>query len=323
MLEVIFRRSLQAIGVVLALSFVSFVGVYKIGDPVQLLAHEAASETEIEAAAARLGLDRPFHEQYLTYIARLASADFGTSFVSSRPVIDVIMERLPATIELTLVAFLLSVALGIPLGILAGLYPERLLGRSIMSVSILGFSLPNFWFGMMLILVLSVELGVLPSIGRGETDQLGSVSSALFTRDGWAHLIMPGLMLSLASISLIIRLVSAGMREVLLLDYIKFARLKGLHEGRVVLLHGLKNVMIPVVTVLGLELGSLLAGSIVTETVFAYPGIGKLLIDSINNLDRPVIVAYLTLIVVFFVIINLVVDLLYTLLDPRARRTIR
>lgn len=322
MLEVIFRRSLQAIGVVLALSFVSFVGVYKIGDPVQLLAHEAASETEIEAAAARLGLDRPFHEQYLTYIARLASADFGTSFVSSRPVIDVIMERLPATIELTLVAFLLSVALGIPLGILAGLYPERFLGRSIMSVSILGFSLPNFWFGMMLILVLSVELGVLPSIGRGETDQLGSVSSALFTRDGWAHLIMPGLMLSLASISLIIRLVSAGMREVLLLDYIKFARLKGLREGRVVLLHALKNVMIPVVTVLGLELGSLLAGSIVTETVFAYPGIGKLLIDSINNLDRPVIVAYLTLIVVFFVIINLVVDLLYTLLDPRARRTI-
>ena len=323
MIEVILRRSIQAVAVVLILSFISFVGIYKIGDPVQLLAHEAATETEIEEAAARLGLDRPFHEQYLTYISRMMRADFGTSFVSSRPVIDVIAERLPATLELTLVAFLLSIVVGIPLGILAGLRPEGALAKTIMTGSILGFSLPSFWFGMMLILVLSVELNLLPSIGRGDTASFGGASWSLFTRDGWSHLIMPGLMLSLASISLIIRLVSAGLREILLLDYVKFARLKGLHERRVILLHALKNVMMPVVTVLGLELGSLLAGSIVTETVFAYPGVGKLLIDSINNLDRPVIITYLTLIVLFFVIINLVVDLLYTLLDPRARGSIQ
>ena len=323
MLEVVLRRLVQALGVVAVLSLVSFFGVYKIGDPVQLLAHEAATGQEIEAARERLGLDHPIHEQYFSFLGRMAVGDFGTSFVSSRPVMDVIVERLPATIELTLAAFLISIVLGLPLGILAGIRPDSRLSRAIMAGSILGFSLPAFWFGMMMIMLFSVELGWLPSIGRGETVELLGVHWAVFTLDGWSHLLMPALMLSLTTLSLIIRLVAAGMREAMMADYVKYARLKGLSEERVVLLHALKNVMIPVVTVFGLEIGSLLAGSIVTETVFAYPGIGKLLIDSINRLDRPVIVTYLILIVLFFVVINLIVDLIYSALDPRARDALR
>ncbi len=323
MSEVVLRRLIQAVSVVLVLSLVSFVGVYKIGDPVQLLAHEGASGLEIEQARARLGLDQPIHQQYLSFVGRMAVGDFGTSFVSSRPVMDVIVERLPATIELTLAAFLISVLMGLPLGIVAGLNPEGPLARTIMAGSILGFSLPAFWFGMMMIMFFSVNLGWLPSIGRGETTRFAGADWAVFSLDGWSHLIMPALMLSLTTVSLVIRLVASGMREVMMTDYVKFARLKGLSERRVILLHALKNVMIPVVTVLGLEIGSLLAGSIVTETVFAYPGIGKLLIDSINRLDRPVIVTYLILIVLFFVVINLIVDLIYTALDPRVRGTLR
>lgn len=323
MLEVVFRRLVQAVGVVLVLTVVSFVGVFKIGDPIALLAHENATELEIEEARQRLGLDDPIHEQYLNYLGRMAVGDFGNSFVSRRPVVDVIAERLPATIELTLAAFLISVILGIPLGIAAGLKPESAAAQSIMAGSIIGFSLPTFWFGMMLIMMFSVSLGWLPSIGRGDTVEFLGMHWAILSADGWKHLLMPALMLSLTTVSLIIRLVASGMREILLMEYVKFARLKGLHEFRVVMLHAFKNVLIPVVTVLGLEIGSLLAGSIVTETVFAYPGVGKLLIDSINRLDRPVIITYLTLIVLFFVVINLIVDLIYTLLDPRARGTIR
>ena len=323
MLEVVFRRLIQAVGVVLVLTLVSFVGVFKIGDPIALLAHENATELEIEEARERLGLNDPIHQQYFRYVGRMAVGDFGNSFVSRRPVIEVIAERLPATIELTLAAFIISVVLGIPLGIAAGLRPESMAARSIMAGSIVGFSLPTFWFGMMLIMVFSVSLGWLPSIGRGETVQLAGTTWAIFSLDGWKHLLMPALMLSLTTVSLTIRLVASGMREILLMEYVKFARLKGLGEVRVVMLHAFKNVLIPVVTVLGLEIGNLLAGSIVTETVFAYPGVGKLLIDAINRLDRPVIISYLTLVVLFFVVINLIVDLIYTLLDPRARGTIK
>ncbi len=323
MIEFFLRRLLQALGVVLILSLVSFLGVYKIGDPVQLLAHESATELELEAARARLGLDQPVYEQYLSYLRRVVTGDFGTSFVSSRPVIEVIAERLPATIELTIVAFLFSAGLGIPLGVLASLRPEGLLARTIMAGSILGFSLPAFWFGMMMIMFFSVKLGWLPSIGRGETIAWLGTDWAIFTRDGLSHLVMPSLMMSLTTLALTVRLVASGMREALTSDYVKYARLKGLTERRVVLVHALKNVMIPVITVLGLEIGSLLAGSIVTETVFAYPGIGKLLIDSINRLDRPVIVAYLILIVLFFVLINVIIDLVYMVLDPRIRGTLR
>ncbi|MCG8354702.1 MAG: ABC transporter permease, partial [Kiloniellales bacterium] len=225
----------------------------------------------------------------------------------------------PATLELTIVALLLSLVVGIPLGIYAGLYPESLFSRAIMAGSILGFSLPSFWVGLMLIMIFAVMLGWLPSTGRGETVPLFGIPVSFLTLDGLSHLLLPAFNLSLFKMSLVIRLARAGTREVVHQDYIKFARAKGLSNRRVVLVHLMKNIMIPVVTIIGLELGGLIAFSVVTETVFAWPGMGKLIIDSIQALDRPVVVAYLMITVLMFIVINLVVDLLYSQLDPRIR----
>jgi peptide/nickel transport system permease protein len=235
------------------------------------------------------------------------------------PAVEVILQRLPATLELAMVGLLFSIAIGIPLGVLAGLKPESWVGKSIMSGSILGFSLPNFWIGLMLILLFAVELRLLPASGRGQTAEIFGVPFALFTLDGWKHLLLPAVTLALYKSALVVRIAQAGTREVMLQDYIRFARAKGLSRSRIVGVHVLKNIMIPVVTILGLELGSMIAFAVVTETVFAYPGMGKLLIDSINRLDRPIIVAYLMLTVLIFVVINLVVDLLYAAIDPRVR----
>ena len=245
--------------------------------------------------------------------------DLGRSFVYNLPAIDVILERLPATLELALVGLLFSIGIGIPLGLAAGLKPESWVGRTIMSGSILGFSLPNFWIGLMLILLFAVELRILPAGGRGPTTSLFGVELALFTLEGWKHLVLPAFTLALYKAALVIRIAQAGTRDVMLQDYIRFARAKGLSRSRIISVHVLKNILIPVITVLGLELGSMIAFAVVTETVFAYPGMGKLLIDSINRLDRPIIVAYLMLTVLIFVIINLVVDLLYAAVDPRVR----
>jgi peptide/nickel transport system permease protein len=216
-------------------------------------------------------------------------------------------------------AVLMSILIGIPLGLYAGLYPEGALARAIMAGSILGFSLPTFWVGLMLIMVFAVQLGWLPSTGRGQTAELFGIEWSFLTLDGLRHLLLPALNLSLFNISLVLRLTRAGVRETLPMDFVKFARAKGLTPSRVIFVHVLKNIMIPVVTVVGLELGSTIAFAVVTESVFAWPGMGKLIIDSINVLDRPVIVAYLMMIVLLFVTINLVVDLLYTVLDPRVR----
>jgi peptide/nickel transport system permease protein len=226
---------------------------------------------------------------------------------------------MPATIELALAAMVMAVVLGIPLGLWAGLKPDTVAGKLIMAGSILGFSLPTFWVGLMLIMVFSVLLGWLPPTGRGDTVMVLGLPVSFLTVDGLLHLFMPALNLALFKLSLLIRLTRAGTREALAQDYVRFARAKGLSMRRVVGVHVLKNIMIPIVTVSGLEFGSLIAFAIVTETIFAWPGMGKLLIDSINVLDRPVIVAYLLIIVVLFVIINLVVDLAYTALDPRVR----
>jgi peptide/nickel transport system permease protein len=235
------------------------------------------------------------------------------------PAVEVILQRLPATLELALAGLLFSLLIGVPLGVLAGLKPESWFGRTIMSGSILGFSLPNFWIGLMLILLFAVELRLLPASGRGTTVSVLGVPFAFLTLDGLKHLILPAFTLALYKSALVIRIAQAGTREVMLQDYIRFARAKGLKTSRIVGVHVLKNIMIPVVTVLGLELGSMIAFAVVTETVFAYPGMGKLLIDSINRLDRPIIVAYLMMTVVIFVLINLVVDLLYAAIDPRVR----
>jgi peptide/nickel transport system permease protein len=235
------------------------------------------------------------------------------------PAIDLILSRMPATLELALVALVISVGIGIPAGLMAGLSPRSLAGRGIMAGSILGFSVPNFWLGLMLILLFAVELKVLPAGGRGETVDVLGIQLSLLTLDGLRHLILPALTLGIYKASLITRLAYAGTRDALLQDFVRFARAKGLSERRVVGVHVLKSILIPVVTVIGLELGSMIAFAVVTETVFAWPGMGKLLIESIYRLDRPVIVAYLVVVVVMFVVINFTVDLIYTALDPRVR----
>jgi peptide/nickel transport system permease protein len=229
------------------------------------------------------------------------------------------MDRLPATLELAAAAMVIAILLGIPLGLIAGLKPHSPVGRTIMAGSILGFSLPTFWVGLVLIMVFSVHLGWLPPNGRGETRLLFGVPVSFLTADGLAHLAMPAINLAVFKLSLLIRLTRAGTREAMLQDYVKFARAKGLPARRVIGVHVLKNILIPIVTVIGLELGSVIAFAVVTESIFAWPGSGKLLIDSINQLDRPVVVAYLLIIVTIFIVINFVVDILYSLLDPRVR----
>ena len=241
------------------------------------------------------------------------------SFVFGVPALELILAKMPATIELALVAMVMAIFIGIPLGLIAGLKPDGFIGRSIMAGSIVGFSLPTFWVGLVLIMFFSVYLGWLPSNGRGETVSVLGLQVSFLTWDGIAHLFMPALNLALFKLSLLIRLTRAQTREALLQDYVKFARAKGLSQSRVIGVHVLKNIMIPIVTVIGLEFGSVIAFAIVTESIFAWPGTGKLLIDSINQLDRPVIVAYLMVIVMLFIVINFVVDIVYSYLDPRVR----
>jgi len=319
MLVYIIRRSLQSLLVLVAMSLLVFAGVYAIGNPVDILINPQAEQLERERAIAELGLDRPLHEQYVTFIRGALSGDLGRSFVHSAPALGMILERMPATLELATAAMLIAVLLGIPLGLWAGLKPDSAGGRAIMAGSILGFSLPTFWVGLMLIMVFSVMLGWLPSNGRGPTSELLGVPVSFLSLEGWRHLALPATNLALFKLALLIRLTRAGTREALLQDYVKFARAKGLSNARVILVHVLRNILIPIVTVIGLEFGSVIAFAIVTESVFAWPGMGKLLIDSINTLDRPVIVAYLLVIVAIFIVINLVVDILYSVLDPRVR----
>ena len=313
------RRLLQAVFVMLAMSVIVFVGLHAIGNPVDILISPEADQAERARAIAALGLDRPLWEQYGFFLRGVLHGDLGRSFVFNEPALGLILQRLPATLELAVSAVLMSVLVGLPLGLYAGLRPTSAAGRLVMAGSILGFSLPGFWVGLMLIMVFAVQLGWLPSSGRGATAALLGVQWSFLTLDGLRHLLMPALNLSLFNTSLVLRLARAGVRETMPLDYIRFARAKGLSPARVVFVHVLRNILIPVVTVVGLEFGSTIAFSVVTESVFAWPGMGKLIIDSINVLDRPVIVAYLMIVVAAFVLINLVVDLLYTALDPRVR----
>ncbi|KGM34383.1 ABC transporter permease [Inquilinus limosus] len=315
----IIRRLVQSAFVLLVTSVLVFLGVYAIGNPIEILVPADASQAEIAQAVQSLGLDRPLWEQYLTFLGNALHGDLGRSFVFNQPSISLIFERLPATLELAFIALLLSLVIGIPLGVLSGLKAGSRFDRTVMTGSILGFSLPNFWQGMMLIMIFSVMLGWLPSTGRGATGEILGLHTSLATWDGFTHLILPAINLSLFNVSLIIRLTRSGMRETLPLDFVKFARAKGLSERRVIFVHVLKTILIPIVTVVGMEFGSLIAFATVTETIFAWPGVGKLIIDSIMRLDRPVIVAYLLIVVAMFIVINLVVDILYSVLDPRVR----
>jgi len=301
------------------MSLIVFVGVNLVGDPVDMLINPEADQMEIDRVIRDLGLDRPVSEQYWYFLVNAFQGDLGRSFIFGEPALKLIIQRMPATLELALFSLFIAIVFGIPLGIYAGLKPKSKVSKTIMAGSILGFSMPTFWVGIIFIMIFAVHLGWLPSTGRGELGTFLGIQSSLFTANGLSHVFLPALNLALFKMSSVIRLTRAGTREIILQDYITFARSKGLSEEKVVLVHVLRNILIPIVTVIGLEFGSLIAFSTVTETIFAWPGMGKLIIDSIYNLDRPVIVAYLMIIVTFFVFLNLLVDILYSLLDPRVR----
>ncbi|CAM5217334.1 ABC transporter permease [Bosea thiooxidans] len=315
----VIRRLMQSLLVLAATAVIVFVGVYAIGDPAEMLIAPDATPAERAQVEASLGLDKPLPVQFLAFLGNALHGDLGRSFVFNQPSISLIFERLPATLELALVAILISLVIGIPLGLIAGLKPRSVTDETIMTGSILGFSLPNFWQGMMLVMIFSVWLGWLPSSGRGPTGQIFGIETSFASWEGIRHLILPATNLALFKLSLVIRLTRTGVRETMPLDFVKFARAKGLTERRVVLVHVLKTIMIPLVTVIGMEIGSLIAFGVVTETIFAWPGIGKLLIDSIMRLDRPVVVAYLLVVVSLFIVLNFAVDVLYSILDPRIR----
>lgn len=319
MLPMIVRRLLQCVAVLVAMSLLVFAGVYAIGNPIDILVNPQADQGEIARATAALGLDRPLAEQYWFFVRDAAAGNLGRSFVYNAPAIGLILERMPATVELATAAMLIALALGIPLGLWAGVAPRSVPGRTITAASVLGFSLPTFWVGLLLILVFSVWLGWLPTSGRGPTTDLLGVPVSFLSAEGLRHLVLPAANLALFNLSLVARLVRSGTLEAMRHDYVRFARSKGLAEGRVVGIHVLRNVLVPVVAVTGVQFGSVIAFAVVTETIFAWPGMGKLLIDSINVLDRPVIVGYLCIVVVMFVVINLAVDLVTDWLDPRVR----
>lgn len=320
MLGFVIQRLLQAVLVMIAMSILVFVGVYAIGNPIDVLLSPDADQRIRAETIARYGLDRPLWEQYLAFARRLLQGDFGRSFIFGVPVLDLVMSRLPATAELTLAATLAATAIGVPLGMFAGYRPDSALAKAIMTGSVIGFSVPTFWVGIVLIFTFAVHLAWLPAGQRGETAALFGIQWSFLTADGLRHLLLPALNLSLFKLALMIRLARAGTREVMLGETVRFARASGLRESTILRRHVLKLISIPLVTVFGLELASTLAFAVVTETIFSWPGVGKLIIDSISTLDRPVMVSYLVLVAFLFITINLVVDLSYALLDPRIRR---
>lgn len=315
----VLQRLIQSVFVLLAVSVVVFFAVYGIGDPIELLVSPQVSDAERQALIRRLGLDLPVWQQYFVFMGNALKGDLGRSFVHGVPAVQLILARLPATFELVLLAMTLALAAGIPLGLMAGLNPESRRARIVMAGTILGFSLPNFWKGMMLILLFAVLLGWLPTAGRGETVSVLGIQTSLLTLDGLKHITLPALNLAIPNLALIVRLVAAGTTETMTQDYVKYARAKGVRRKRIVNRHVLRNILIPVVTVVGIEFGSLVAFSTITETVFAWPGMGKLLIDSVYQLDRPVVVAYVLLATLLFVTVNFLVDVLYAALDPRVK----
>ncbi|TYB86671.1 ABC transporter permease [Oceaniovalibus sp. ACAM 378] len=312
-------RLSQAVVVVFVMSVIVFVGVYAIGNPIDVMIDPGATAEIRENLIRQYGLDQPLWRQYFTFIANVFQGDLGNSMVYNIPVTSLVFSRLPATLELVMVSVFIASVIGIPAGLYAGYKPNSIAAKLIMALSVLGFSVPTFWIGMLLIMGFAVELGWLPSGGRGAVGDFLWFKTSLATSDGWAHVIMPAINLSLFKMGLLIRLTRAGMVEAMGAEYVRFARAQGLPDREIVFSHILRNISIPVVTVFGLELGSTLAFAVVTETVFNWPGVGKLIIDSILQLDRPVMVSYLVMVVVLFVFINLTVDLIYARLDPRVR----
>ena len=310
---------MQSVIVLFVMSLIVFSMINLVGDPVDMLVNPESLPEEIERVRRDFGLDQPVHIQYWKFLQGALSGDLGNSFIFGRPALSLIAERFPATFELATCALIIAVTVGLPLGVYAGLNPNGWGSKIIMSSSVLGISIPTFWLGLMMIIVFSVILGWLPVSGRGEIGSFLGLESSVFTLDGLSHLIMPATNLALFKIAMVIRLARAGTVEVMSLDFIKFARARGLPPLRIVRFHLLPNILIPIITVLAIEFGTLIAFATVTETIFAWPGLGKLVIDAIVNLDRPIVVAYRLFVVPLFLILNLLVDILYAALDPRVR----
>lgn len=319
MFAFIVRRLAQAVLVMVTVAFIAFMLFQYVGDPVVFLLGQDATPDQVRQLRADLGLNRPFFVQFWHFLVNAAQGEFGLSLRQGAKVSRLIAERLPATLELALVAGLLALLVGIPMGVYAALHRGTFVSQLFMAISLLGVSLPTFLIGILLILVFSVTLGWFPSFGRGDVVQLGWWSSGLLTAKGWHHITMPAVTLAIFQLTLIMRLVRAEMLEVLRTDYIKFARARGLTNRAVHFGHALKNTLVPVMTITGLQLGGLIAFSIITETVFQWPGMGLLFIQAVTFADIPVMAAYLCLIALIFVVINLIVDLLYFAVDPRLR----
>ena len=319
MLAFVIKRIIQSVLVLFVMSLIVFSMINLVGDPVDMLVNPESLPEEIDRVRKDFGLDQPVHLQYLKFLKGAVSGDLGNSFVFGRPALTLIAERFPATLELATSALIIAIIVGLPLGIYAGLNPEGLGARIIMGGSVIGISIPTFWLGLMMIIIFSVLLGWLPVSGRGDTGRFMGIESSIFTIDGLRHLVLPAINLSLFKVSMVIRLTRAGVEEVMSLDFIKFARARGLSSNRIVRSHLLPNILIPIITVLAIEFGTLIAFATVTESVFAWPGVGKLVIDAIVNLDRPIVVAYLLFVVTLFLILNLLVDIIYAALDPRVR----
>jgi len=318
-LPFIISRLLQAIPVLLVVGLIAFAMFAYVGDPVLIMLGQDYTEAQRVALVHQLGLDQPFFVQYAHFIWNALQGNFGISYRLARPVSDLLLERFPATFELAMTAAMLSLLIGVPMGVYTGIYRNSFLSRIFMVASLAGVSLPTFLIGILLILIFSVDLGWLPSFGRGDVVHFAHWSTGFLTLSGLKALILPAVTLGLFQTTLIIRLIRAELLEVLRSDYIKFARARGIPDRAIHFGHALKNTLVPVITVVGLQLGGLLAFSIITETVFQWPGMGLLLVQSINVADIPVMSAYLMLISVFFVVINLIVDLLYFAVDPRLR----
>lgn len=319
MAGLLISRLFQACLVMLLISALVFVGVYAVGNPIDVLIGPDVTQEIRQQTIERYGLDQPLWLQYLAFLQRLVVGDLGTSFVFNMAVLDLILSRVPATLEIALLAVLGATLIGVPVGMLAGWRPHHPLSRLAMGVSVLGFSVPTFWIGLVLILVFAVWLGWLPAGGRGPTLAWLGIEWSVLTVEGWKHLLLPAVNLALFKMALMMRLARASTRELMLSDTVRLARATGQSEATILRRHVLRLISIPIVTVFGLELGATLAFAVVTETIFSWPGAGKLIIDSIQALDRPVMVGYLMLVALLFTAINLVADLVYALLDPRLR----
>ena len=319
MLAFVLQRLFQAVIVMVVVAFIAFMLFQYVGDPVVFLLGQDAKPDQIAQLRSDLGLDRPFFVQFWHFLVNAAQGEFGLSLRQGAKVSRLIVERFPATLELALVAALLALLLGVPMGVYAALKRNSFLSHVFMTVSLIGVSLPTFLIGILLILLFAVVLGWFPSFGRGDTVKFGAWTSGLFTTDGWHHIVLPAVTLAVFQLTLIMRLVRSEMLEVLRTDYIKFARARGLSNRAIHFGHALKNTLVPVMTITGLQLGGLIAFAIITETVFQWPGMGLLFIQAVTFADIPVMAAYLCLIALIFVVINLVVDLLYFVVDPRLR----